>query len=74
MIQLLGGVSARVLQPLIDAYPNALPREEVASAAGYGNLNSKAFVNCIGRLRSLGFLDYPSPGMVQATPILFLED
>lgn len=61
-----------VLQPLISAYPEPIAREELAAAAGYGNLASKGFANAIGRLRSLGFIDYPAQGQVVACPVLFL--
>lgn len=73
IVSLLGGASARILAPLILSYPKPVPREEVASQAGYGHLNSKGFVNAIGRLRSLGFIDYPSSGTIVAKPVLFLE-
>jgi len=73
IVSLLGGASARILAPLISSYPKPVAREEVANAAGYGNLASKGFVNAIGRLRSLGFIDYPSSGMIVAKPVLFLE-
>lgn len=71
--QMLGGATAKILQPLIDAYPDALPRESVAQSAGYSHLNSKGFTNAIGRLRTLGFIDYPDRGTVVAKPVLFLE-
>lgn len=71
--EMLGGASSRILQPLIEAYPNALPRENVAARAGYGNLASKGFVNAISRLRTLGFVDYPDRNSVVAMPVLFLE-
>jgi hypothetical protein len=29
--------------------------------------------NNLGRLRSLGLIDYPRPGQVVALPVLFLE-
>lgn len=45
----------------------------LAAAAGYTNLSSKGFSNAIGRLRSLGFIDYPERGQVVACPVLFLE-
>jgi len=38
------------------------------------NTASKGFANAIGRLRSLGFIDYPERGKVVAQPVLFLED
>lgn len=74
IVSLLGGASARILKPLIQSYPKPVERAAVASAAGYENLNSKGFVNAIGRLRSLGFIDYPSSGLVAACPVLFLEN
>lgn len=73
IIRLLGGVHGRVLEPLIKAYPEAVAREEVARQAGYGNLDSKGFKNAMGRLRSLGLIDYPTSGQVQAQRVLFLE-
>lgn len=73
VLGLLGGVHAKVLEPLIEAYPGDLDREALAGRAGYTNLSSKGFANAMGRLRSLGFLDYPRPGKVRATPVLFLE-
>jgi uncharacterized protein len=73
VVRMLGGASARILEPLIKAYPKAMAREDLAAAASYGHLNSKGFVNALGRLRSLGFIDYPSQGQVAAQPVLFLE-
>lgn len=73
VIAMLGGATARILKPLLDKYPGALPREEVAHAAGYSHLSSKGFTNSIGRLRSLGFIDYPDRGTIVAKPVLFLE-
>jgi uncharacterized protein DUF87 len=73
LVQMLGGASERILRPLIKAYPKPLDRTAVAAAAGYGNLNSKGFLNAIGRLRSLGFIDYPAQGQIVANPVLFLE-
>jgi hypothetical protein len=73
VLRLLGGASERLMRPLIEAYPGPLERTNLAAAAGYGNLASKGFANAIGRLRSLGFIDYPSRGQVVAMPVLFLE-
>lgn len=71
--ELLEPVCGRVLQPLISVYPKALPRDEVASRAGYSNVTSTGFAKAIGRLSSLGFVRYPQRGMVAAAPVLFLE-
>lgn len=73
IINMLGGASARVLRPLIDAYPKPLERQALAEAAGYGHVNSKGFANAMGRFRTLGFIDYPDRGHVVAKPLLFLE-
>lgn len=74
VLELLKATHGRVLRPLLDAYPGPLGREELAARAGYTNLSSKGFVNAIGRLRSLGFIDYPERGQVAAQPVLFLEE
>lgn len=73
VIALLGGASGRILRPVIEAYPRALLRTDVAAAAGYGHLQSKGFVNALSRLSSLGFVRYPDRGTVAAAPVLFLD-
>lgn len=73
IIRLLGGATGRILSAVILAYPEPVLREAVASEAGYTNLASKGFVNGLSRLRSLGFVDYPSSKLVVAQPVLFLE-
>ncbi len=73
IVTMLGGATGRILRPLIAAYPKALDRNEVAAAAGYNHLHSTGFVKAIGRLRTLGFIDYPDRGTVVAKPVLFLE-
>lgn len=70
---LLGGKCSEILKPLIDAYPNALPRMEVAQAANYTHLASTGFVKIIGKLRTLGFVEYPDSQSIKATSVLFLE-
>lgn len=72
VIGMLGGASGRILAPLIAAYPRALPREVVVEKAGYGHPNSKGFTNAVGRLRTLGFIDYSDRGSIVAAPVLFL--
>ena len=73
LMQMMGGPESRLLQVLIGRRRHPIDREELASLAGYTNLNSKGFVNSLGRLRTLGLLDYPRSGQVQATALLFLE-
>jgi len=72
VIRMLGGTHGRILEPLLRAYPNALAREELARQANYTNLGSKGFANAIGRLRTLGFITYPTRGEVAAAAVLFL--
>lgn len=73
IIAMLGGASARVLRPLINAYPDPLERQALAEASGYGHSRSKGFANALSRFRTLGFIDYPNTGSVVAKPLLFLE-
>lgn len=73
VLQLIGGKAGEILTPLIASYPHPLDRMEVANAAGYTNLASTGFVKALSRLSSLGFVAYPSPRMVAAQPVLFLE-
>jgi hypothetical protein len=71
IMRMLGGPYGRVLLPLIESYPRSIDREQLGEIAGYTNLGSKGFKNAMGRLRSLGFIDYPAPGKVAALPVLF---
>ena len=63
----------RVLRPLIDSYPDAISVNELAEEAGY-QPKSGGFNNLRGKLRSLGLVDYPQPGMVAALPVLFFDE
>lgn len=73
VINLIGGAASKVLKPLIDANRDPMRREDLATASGYGHVQSTGFVKTLGRLRTLGFIDYPESGMVVAQPVLFLE-
>jgi hypothetical protein len=59
----------RVLRPLLDG--RELSNEELAAEAGYA-AGTGGFNNPKGRLRTLGLVDYPSPGRVKASQVLFL--
>lgn len=72
VLGLLNGPQQKILEPLLAAYPGAMDRAELAAAAGYSP-DGGAFNNPLGSLRTLGFIDYPSPGQVVALPILFVE-
>jgi hypothetical protein len=47
-------------------------KADLAEAAGVSPASS-GFQNNLGGLRSLGLIDYPHPGHVVATTVLFLE-
>jgi uncharacterized protein len=68
----LGNVAKRILAPLLEAYPDPVEADVVAGNAGY-HPNAKSFSNMKGRLRTLGLIHYPRPGMLAATDVLFPE-
>jgi uncharacterized protein len=61
----------RALQVAIDHYPDPIDREVLAQRIGQSP-TSGAYANYLGRLRSLGLIDYPGPRQVVAKPVLFL--
>lgn len=69
---LVGGAKSRLLQVLIEAYPEPRSKNELAFAAG-SSATSSSFSNNLGALRSLGLIDYPQPGLIAALPVLFME-
>jgi hypothetical protein len=71
----LDNTESRVLQAIIDAYPEQLSKQEAGKRSGYtvGENVGGTFGNILGRLRSLGLIDYPAPGKVAALPVLFLD-
>lgn len=71
LLQMLGGPEARILGVIIGERHRAMPRQALAAAAGYSHLQSKGFANSLGRLRTLGLIDYPESGMVRGTDLLF---
>lgn len=68
----LDGPKRRVLKPLLEAYPNDMSAEDLCQAAGYQHPLSKGFTVPRGTLRTFGLVEYPSPGRVKASSILFL--
>lgn len=63
---------ARIIQALIDLYPQDVDKAELAGVVE-ASAASSAYTNNLGGLRSLGLLKYPSPGRVIATSLLFPE-
>lgn len=66
----LSAPQQRLLNPLIEAYPEAMTSSDLALAADY-SITSSGFANLKGQMRTLGFLDYPSSGQVRAADWLF---
>jgi hypothetical protein len=60
-----------ILEALISAYPDNVSKEELAERAKQ-SATSSGYTNNLGALRSLGFLEYPTPGQVRARDILFV--
>lgn len=60
----------RVLHPLIDAFPRELAIDELAERSNYSPTNS-SFEKIKSTLRGYGFAEYPRPGFVVATEVLF---
>lgn len=71
--EMLSSARVKILQVLIEQYPDALSKEDLAIKAGVSPI-SGAFGNNLGGLRSLGIIDYPQQGFAVATNILFPED
>lgn len=68
----LSNSQASILRHVIALYPHAIRKEELAEATGQSP-TSGGYFNNLGRLRSLGLIDYPKPGLVIAKPVLFLN-
>lgn len=67
----LPGPERKILQVLISEWPERLEKSDLAERAGYAL--GGAFNNPLGRLRSLGLIDYPERGRARARDLLFLE-
>ncbi len=63
---------ARILKVLIAQYPKAITKDDLAEQTQQSP-TSGGYFNNLGRLRSLGLIDYPSPGLAVAQPVLFLQ-
>ena len=68
----LSGSQNAILRILIAAYPDDMAKTDLAEQAGQSP-TSGGYFNNLGRLRSLGLIDYPAPGRVVANRVLFLE-
>lgn len=66
----LSGPQGRILDVLVQAFPDWVSREQLAGWAD-ASPTSSAFANNLGRMRTLGIIDYPESGFVAATGLLF---
>ncbi len=62
----------KILRALIERYPSPADKERLASEVGVSALSS-GYEKNLSTMRSLGIIDYPSPGMVVAANTLFPE-
>lgn len=67
----LAGPERKLLQPLLQKYPDAISNTDLCAAAGYMHERSTGYTNPRGRLRSFGLIDYQN-GEVIARDILFI--
>lgn len=68
----VGNAKAAILRALISIYPREITRDALAGKIGVSP-TSGGYFNNLGALRTLGVIDYPSPGRVVALPVLFLQ-
>ena len=71
-LAIVSGPQAKILRKLIECHPHAASKELVAEHLGV-SATSSSYQNNLGRLRSLGLVDYPQAGRVVATDLLFPE-
>ncbi len=67
----LGGPERKLLNVLLSVYPDDIPKEKLADASGYA-FGSGGFNNPLGRLRTLGLIEYLPGSRVKARDILFI--
>jgi hypothetical protein len=71
ILGMLPASEAKVLQVVLESHPDPLAKADLAASSGYEPSGGR-FNNILGRLRSLGLIDYPSSGWVEATDTLFV--
>lgn len=69
-LEKLDNPKRRIIEALIEDWPDGVSRERLAERVG-ASATSSAYTNNLGNLRGLGLLDYPTRGAVQATAALF---
>lgn len=69
-LRILPAPQAAILTALIEVYPDAVAKDDLADRVGVSR-TSGGYFNNLGRLRTLGAIDYPTRGQVSAASILF---
>jgi energy-coupling factor transporter ATP-binding protein EcfA2 len=67
--QMVPAPQAAILKTLVET-PTVWGREALAGAVG-ASANSSGFQNNLGRLRSMGAIEYPATGQVKASALMF---
>jgi len=68
--EILSGPQRRILDPLLEVWPDDLSRADLADRAGYSP-GSSGFKNPLASLKSLGLVAYPGEGFARAEDVLF---
>jgi uncharacterized protein len=66
----LSNPQIKIMTALLNHHSTAISREQLADEAGY-SMEGGTFMNLVGSLRTLGFVEYPEKGMVRAMLELF---
>lgn len=60
----------KILREILASYPEPISKADLAERIDV-SADSGSFANNLGRLRTLGAIDYPRPGFVRAEQVLF---
>jgi hypothetical protein len=71
LLRQLTGSQRKIIEVVIESYPEELSREELADRSGM-NAGGGHFANVVSSLRTLGLVDYAGPGRVVGTETLWL--
>jgi Mn-dependent DtxR family transcriptional regulator len=69
-LEIVTGPQARILREVMSTYPQAIAKEDLAKCIAVSP-ESGSYANNLGRLRTLGVIEYPKRGYVRAKDVLF---
>ena len=72
VLGVLDGPGQKLLRALLGVYPGTMSRDTLAAETDYSD-KSSGFEKALGRLRTLGLVEYPERGTARARDILFPE-